>query len=55
MPGSSVAGGYDYSDDLEHRMEIHRGEVVGADSEQAIANLKKADKKLDMPGIISFP
>uniref|UniRef100_A0A6T8NW19 Uncharacterized protein n=2 Tax=Hemiselmis andersenii TaxID=464988 RepID=A0A6T8NW19_HEMAN len=52
MGGGSLTG---YMSDLQHRMEIHKGEVGSADTKQAIANLKLADKKLNMPGIISFP
>ncbi len=37
MPGTSVDGGYDYSDDLTTRMEIHRGEVNAADTKEVHA------------------
>jgi hypothetical protein len=34
MPGTSVFGGYEYSDDLATRMENHRGEVGAADTKE---------------------
>lgn len=52
MGGGDLTG---YENDLSNRMEIYKGQVGLADTNQTISNLKKANKKLDMPGIISFP
>lgn len=52
MGGGALTG---YASDLETRMRIHKGEVGDADTKEALKNLDLANKKLDMPGIISFP
>ena len=59
FPGDYVAGtdSNDYTEDLERRMEIHRGSVVAAqlDPDNADPVMKgyfdTANKKLNMPGI----
>ncbi|EKX34697.1 hypothetical protein GUITHDRAFT_155658 [Guillardia theta CCMP2712] len=65
FPGDYVGtyGGYttDYTNDLERRMTMHRGSIVDAQLNPDSADpkvkgyLDEANKKLDMPGILSFP
>mmetsp|Transcript_48511 Transcript_48511/g.75763 ORF Transcript_48511/g.75763 Transcript_48511/m.75763 type:complete len:172 (-) Transcript_48511:1239-1754(-) len=61
FPGDYMGGSQDmdYSYDVVKRMIGHKGEVLQPDNddlkEQVKKNLDKANKKLDMPGIVSFP
>mmetsp|Transcript_40883 Transcript_40883/g.81896 ORF Transcript_40883/g.81896 Transcript_40883/m.81896 type:complete len:162 (+) Transcript_40883:1-486(+) len=57
LGGDYVGGSQDedYSYDQTKRMFIHKGEVNVLDTDQVKKNKEEADKKLDMPGILSFP